>query len=91
MRPFFQTPATNTGRMGPLPNPPQSTKKIQDCVKTLRQMGYGMSDPNEMARLSVYASATGGNVVEAVDMIEEDRQAAALMGQESGITNIRVL
>lgn len=53
--------------------------KVDECVKQLRQMGYGASDPIEAARLDVYAGAAAGDVVEAVDMIEEDREAAEAM------------
>ena len=60
-------------RGGPLPMP---MSKVDGCVKSLKQMGYGMSDPNEAARLHVYASATGGDVMDAVTMIEDDREAA---------------
>ena len=67
-------PATeNHTRGGPLPMP---TSKVDECVKALRRMGYGMRDPNEAARLNVYASATGGEVMDAVTMIEDDREAA---------------
>ena len=83
----LSTPYTHVA----LPNHLQQAAKVADCVRTLRSMGYGMGAPNEMARLNVYAGASGGNVIEAVDMIEEDRQAAKSMTQESGVTNIRVM
>jgi hypothetical protein len=46
-------------------------------------MGYGMSDPNEMLRLHVYASAAGGDVTKAIEIIDEDRKAAAQMDSRS--------
>ena len=63
----------NHTRGSPLPMP---SSKVDECVKALRRMGYGMRDPNEAARLNVYASATGGEVMDAVTMIEDDREAA---------------
>lgn len=65
------------------------TSKVDDCVRTLRQMGYGMYDVNQAARLNVYASAVAGDVMEAVDMIEEDRKVAASMNLVNG--SIRTL
>ena len=55
----------------------------------LRAMGYGLSDPNESARLIVYAGASAGDVHDAIDMIEEDRQAAGAIRDEP--IKIRVL
>jgi hypothetical protein len=41
----------------------------------LRGMGYGAQSPPEASRLSIYAAACNGEVVDAVEMIEEDRKA----------------
>lgn len=49
--------------------------KINECVQQLTDMGFGHRDTNEASRLSVYAAATGGDIFEAVEMIEEDRKA----------------
>jgi hypothetical protein len=49
--------------------------KVGDCVRQLRDMGYGHRSPHEASRLSIYAAACNGNVVDAVEMIEEDRKA----------------
>jgi hypothetical protein len=51
--------------------------KINDCIRQLRIMGFGNDDENEASRLSVYAGATGGDIFEAVEMIEEDRKAGS--------------
>lgn len=67
------------GRSGLYAPPPSSTSKVDACVKSLREMGYGKSNPNEAARLNVYASAAAGDVMEALEMIEDDRQAAEAM------------
>ena len=49
--------------------------KVNDCVAKLRGMGYGEGSAHEASRLSVYAAACNGDVVDAVEMIEEDRKA----------------
>lgn len=67
------------GRGGQFPPPPSSTSKVDECVNSLRQMGYGKSNPNEAVRLNVYASAAAGDVIEAIEMIEDDRKAAEAM------------
>ena len=59
---------------------PQSTgfgipDKVNECVGKLRGMGYGEGSAHEASRLSVYAAACNGDVVDAIEMIEEDRKA----------------
>jgi hypothetical protein len=49
--------------------------KVGECVRQLRDMGYGNRSPHEASRLSIYAAACNGDVVDAVEMIEEDRKA----------------
>ena len=88
--PNFHYPAPNPTRggcNGYFPPPPSSTNKVDECVKTLRAMGYGLNSPNEAARLNVYAGAAAGDVQDAIDMIEEDRQA----GEAISAGKIRVL
>ena len=65
--------------------------KINECMRQLKDMGFGKEDENEASRLSVYAAATGGDIFEAVEMIEEDRKAGRslkgkrqTMGPENG-------
>ncbi|EXJ90030.1 hypothetical protein A1O3_03098 [Capronia epimyces CBS 606.96] len=71
------TPYTRPrGRTGVVAPPPSSTTVVGRCVKTLRVMGYGTMDHNEMSRLNIYASAAAGDVEAAIEMIEEDREAA---------------
>lgn len=78
---------------------PTTDPGVSECIRSLRAMGYGLTDPNEDARLPMvsplpsppfpnllydcitdsdfqYASATFGNVSEAIEMIEEDKRAA---------------
>lgn len=68
--PQFNRLAEPTGQ----PRSPWSS--VDECVRQLRNMGYGGGDVHESARLSIYASASKGDVVAAMDMIEEDRRAA---------------
>jgi hypothetical protein len=49
--------------------------KVGDCVRKLRDMGYGNRSPHEASRLSIYAAVCNGVVADAVEMIEEDRKA----------------
>jgi hypothetical protein len=48
--------------------------KINGFILQLKDMGFGKEDANEASRLSVYAAATGGDIFEAVEIIEEDRK-----------------
>ncbi|RVX75393.1 hypothetical protein B0A52_00746 [Exophiala mesophila] len=63
------------GPMPPRHSPPSAATVIETCVQMLKDMGYGKSDANELARLNVYAGAAAGNVEDAIEMIEEDREA----------------
>ena len=49
-----------------------SASKIADCVEKLNEMGYDKVCRGGPNRLVVYAQATGGNLGEAIDLIEED-------------------
>ena len=62
--------------------------KVADCVRQLRDMGYGAQSPHEASRLSIYAAACNGDVVDAVEMIEEDRKAGRqhkIVGDRLGV------
>jgi hypothetical protein len=52
----------------------QKDMEINNCVRTLKNMGYA-SNSNEESRLAVYAAAASGDVLEAIDIIEEERRA----------------
>jgi len=58
------------------PAPEREESKIDKCVATLIEMGYG-DDGGESAveRLKVYAQIVEGNVEDAVEMLEEEREA----------------
>lgn len=51
--------------------------KIDECVEQLKMCGFGTDDENLKNRLHVYAVAADGDVTEAVEMIEQDRQMSA--------------
>ena len=73
------------GRSGTSPPAPMASKGVDDCVRTLKAMGFG-SDPNELARLNVYAGAAAGDVEAAIEMIEEDREAARELEMSSQVS-----
>ncbi|KIX00974.1 uncharacterized protein Z518_10040 [Rhinocladiella mackenziei CBS 650.93] len=83
---FTLSPITSPrGRSGIPPPPPTASSRVDDCVKILKGMGYGTSDANEMSRLNVYAGATAGNVEDAIEMIEEDREAARELAKHKDV------
>jgi len=53
-------------------------------------MGYG-NNANELARLNVYAGAAAGNIEEAIEMIEEDREAAKELDDSKDLERIQSL
>ncbi|RMZ91773.1 hypothetical protein DV736_g976, partial [Chaetothyriales sp. CBS 134916] len=85
--PNFHHPSLTPSR-GHGQSSPWAQNRIDECVKTLTKMGYGIQ-PNEAARLHVYASAASGELDEAIDMIEEDRKAAESLFSASA--TVRVL
>ncbi|KIW28026.1 uncharacterized protein PV07_07716 [Cladophialophora immunda] len=69
------------GRSGASPPAPFSSKSVDECVKALKAMGFGRDDANELARLNVYAGMAAGDIELAIELIEEDRQAAKELGK----------
>ncbi|KPI34919.1 uncharacterized protein AB675_3806 [Cyphellophora attinorum] len=69
-----QSQLSHSLRSGPDPVHQKDTD-INNCVRTLKNMGYA-SNSNEESRLAVYAAAASGDVLEAIDIIEEERRAA---------------
>ncbi|KAL4779590.1 hypothetical protein BJX76DRAFT_75420 [Aspergillus varians] len=49
-------------------------RAIDECVSALTQMGYG-SEEGGGQRLAIYAAAANGELVDAIEMIEEERMA----------------
>lgn len=50
-------------------------RKISDCIKQLKDLGFLKNERGSEERLAMYAQAAGGNLVEAIDMIDEERRA----------------
>lgn len=76
------------GRSGVSPPVPSGSVGVDECVKTLKSMGFGSEDANEFSRLNVYASVAAGNVEAAIEMIEEDREAAKALEENSQVEGI---
>ncbi|KAL8813157.1 MAG: hypothetical protein Q9200_000460 [Gallowayella weberi] len=49
--------------------------RTQECVAQLQRLGFGAAAEGGPSRLVVYAQAAGGDLIEAIDMIAEERQA----------------
>lgn len=49
--------------------------RTQACVEELQKLGFGSAAEGGSNRLVIYAQATGGDLIEAIDMIAEERQA----------------
>ena len=54
---------------------PEQRRKIQSCVMQLQGLGFGEDGVNGQERLMQCASAAGGDLVEAIDMIDEEQRA----------------
>ncbi|KAL8683059.1 MAG: hypothetical protein Q9186_000969 [Xanthomendoza sp. 1 TL-2023] len=49
--------------------------RTQACVEQLLKLGFGLAAEGGCSRLVIYAQAAGGDLIEAIDMISEERQA----------------
>ena len=49
--------------------------KVQECVEQLRKLGFGSHVEGSVQRLVIYAQAADGDLVEAIDMIDEEQRA----------------
>ena len=54
---------------------PEQKRKIQSCVMQLKSLGFGEDGVSGEERLMQCASAAGGDLVEAIDMIDEEQRA----------------
>ncbi|KAL2839061.1 hypothetical protein BJY01DRAFT_219473 [Aspergillus pseudoustus] len=50
-------------------------RAIDECVASLVQLGYGNEEGGGPQRMAVYAAAANGELVDAIEMIEEERKA----------------
>ncbi|KAJ5703520.1 hypothetical protein N7493_011909 [Penicillium malachiteum] len=71
------------------PSPPLDTSvssaeasEIERCVSSLIDMGYGTTKNGGRARMAIYAAASNGSLLDAIEMIEEERKVYASHGQE---------
>lgn len=53
---------------------PATVAKTQACVEELEKLGFGTTVEGGLNRLVVYAQASGGDLVEAIDLIAEESQ-----------------
>ena len=76
-RPYV--PRFSTRSLAPAPTmhfeSPEQKRKIQSCVMQLKGLGFGNDGVNGEERLMQCASAAGGDLVEAIDMIDEEQRA----------------
>ncbi|KAJ5384383.1 Nucleotide-binding alpha-beta plait [Penicillium concentricum] len=54
--------------------PESDNEAIERCVSALIDMGYGAGQEGGRARMAVYAAIVDGVLMDAIDMIEEERQ-----------------
>ncbi|OJJ99260.1 hypothetical protein ASPACDRAFT_79169 [Aspergillus aculeatus ATCC 16872] len=60
--------------------PTMRQTSIDACVATLVDLGYGGASDGGLQRIAVYAAAADANVLDAIDMIEEERKAYEQQG-----------
>ncbi|KAL8885477.1 MAG: hypothetical protein Q9215_006670 [Flavoplaca cf. flavocitrina] len=54
---------------------PATVAKVQACVEELDKLGFSCTVEGGLNRLVVYAQASGGDLIEAIDLISEESQA----------------
>ena len=59
----------------PYHSDPTTVSSVQICVDQLKDLGFGKVDDGGLGRLAVYAQAADGVLVDAIDMIDEERKA----------------
>ncbi|KAJ5308152.1 hypothetical protein N7476_008808 [Penicillium atrosanguineum] len=52
-------------------------ESIDNCISSLVDMGYGTPAEGGRSRMAVYAAASNGSLLDAIEMIEEERKAYA--------------
>lgn len=75
----------------PVPNPPvasgtevsgETHDPIESCITTLVDLGYGTDQDGGRSRMAVYAAAADGDLLDAIEIIEEERKAYARRGSQ---------
>lgn len=54
-----------------------NTSEIEACVSALVDMGFGTAEEGGRSRMGVYAAASNGILLDAIEMIEEERKVYA--------------
>ncbi len=82
----YATPQSNgvRGSSRVPPSVPTSCTAVNECIRALKDMGFGTTK-DEMTRLIAVAGATAGNLEDAIDMLEEDREASEQLGYVSDV------
>ena len=79
LRSGTDVPSSSSRSSAPAPKmhfeSPEQRRKIQSCVMQLKGLGFGEDGLNGEERLMQCASAAGGDLVEAIDMIDEEQRA----------------
>ncbi|KAL4871003.1 hypothetical protein BDV12DRAFT_165095 [Aspergillus spectabilis] len=53
----------------------QQQRAMAECVTALNELGYGSQENGGLQRMEIYAAAANGELVDAIEMIEEERKA----------------
>lgn len=70
--------AVSNARLAPLDAARDShSESIDNCISSLVDMGYGTPQEGGRSRMAVYAAASNGSLLDAIEMIEEERKAYA--------------
>ena len=62
------------------PRAPRELSKVDRCVEQLRNLGYSQEEDGGVERLKIYAQDAGGDVWDAVEMIEGERRVLGERG-----------
>lgn len=74
-KPAAVKPFTTRARAGETHPDYPAVHRVQQCVDQLTALGFGTEENGGLKRLVVYAQAAGGDLEEAIEMIEEERRA----------------
>lgn len=72
-----QSPVTNTSLGNTGGAQYTQSDSIDSCVSSLVDMGYGTPLEGGRSRMAVFAAASNGSLLDAIEMIEEERKAYA--------------
>lgn len=73
----FQSPVTHSSPSHVNGPRDPHAENIDNCVSSLVDMGYGTPEEGGRSRMAVYAAASNGSLLDAIEMIEEERKAYA--------------